>query len=152
MAQYIDPTCGAALGHRLIIPFTVFGIDASNFEYTLGHEDYTVQSSEGDASVSIKTGRFVDTINAVSKVFEITLYDIEAADYTKLKSYATADFLNYLNTGSGNITLDLDDVNYTGCYIKTPIQSSESFYVPETGTEFFQTVTLTIIRPSYTWF
>lgn len=152
MPQYIDPTCGAALGHRITIPFTLYGIDASDFEYTLGHQDYTVSSNQGDPTVSIKTGRFVDTVSAVNKSFEITLYDISAADYTKIKAFATADFLNYLNTGSGGISLDLDDVDYSGCYIKTPINSSESFHVPSTGEEFFQTITLMVMRPSYTWF
>lgn len=152
MPQYIDPTCGVALGHRLTLPFTLYGLAAEDWGYTLGHQDYTVNSESGDVTISIKTGRFVDTVSAVNKVFEVTLTNLDAATYNQIKEFARLDYLYYLSNGSGNVSLDLDSEDYTGCYIKTPIQSSESIYDTTTGTELFQEVTLQLVRPSYNWY
>lgn len=152
MPQYIDPTCGVALGHRITIPLTLYGIHTEDFGYTLGHKDYTVNSKPGDASISIKTGRFIDKVSAVNKEFEIKLYNLTQEEYTRIRSFARADYLNFLNVGVGNITLDLDEETYSGCYITSPIKSSESIYDTTTGIEYFQEVTLMVIRPSYTWY
>jgi hypothetical protein len=152
MPQYVDPLCGPALGHRITIPFPTFGIDTVPFGYTLGHKDYTVKSNPGDARVSVKVGRFVDTISAVNRTFDIKLFNLTADTYLKIKQFARADYLNFLNTGSGNITLDLDNETYTGCYIMTPLQSSESIFDTTSGIEYFEEISLSLNRPSYTWY
>jgi hypothetical protein len=153
MPQYIDPVCNRpALGHKITIPFTTYNIDTEDFNYVLGHKDYSISSSGGNISVSVKTGRFVKNISAVNKVFAVKLFNIEASTLLKIRRFSKADFLNLLETGEGVVSVDLDGEVYTGCYIDSPIESSESIFDTSSGIEFFDEVNLSIVRPAYTWY
>jgi hypothetical protein len=150
MPQYTDPTCGVSHFKRITIPFSTYAL-GTDFGYTLGSQDYTVAQESGDASISIKQGRFVSQVSAVSRVFSMTLYGLTAANLNTIREVARRDWLNFLSTGSGSITLDLDGNSYSGCYIRSPINHSDSVYDYE-GVEIFDTAELVVVYPNYSWY
>lgn len=136
--------------HRLTIPLSTYNL-GTDFGYTLGSQDYTISQEQGDASISLKQGRFISQVSAVSKVFNMTLYGLTAVNVNLIKEFARQDWINFLSSGSGSITVDLDGNLYSGCYIRSPINLSDSIY-DYSGVEIFDTVELTVVYPNYSWY
>lgn len=133
--------CGQSNTHLITIP--------NIGSYRLGFEDYETSRAAGEGSLKILSNRVLSTVNPGHWTFEVTLYQLHVNTYVALRNQAYVSLNNFLATGQGDITVNFNGLtNY--CYI-VKLDPGLSYFA-ENEAQYFETVGVSLIDPTNTFF
>lgn len=117
--------------------------------FRVGWGDYTIKQNSANVGIKVKNGSFIDQINPIVWNITINLYDVSTSLLNSFRTAQKSAISDYINNGSGSISLTLAGITLNGCLVKAV--DAEQAYYTDNGDYRVSKLSVTLERPVMEW-